>query len=101
MFSRGMLRTAVDSSRSSNAALALKAARAPSPLAPVAMSSCTSFSNSLGRRYISVYGYTQAKALVYSKYGEPKDVLRYVIRNFCAAKSKCALLFLTTIANSD
>lgn len=29
-----------------------------------------------GRRYISVYGYTQAKALVYSKYGEPKDVLR-------------------------
>lgn len=30
-----------------------------------------------GRRSISVYGYTQAKALVYSKYGEPKDVLRY------------------------
>ncbi|KAL3433387.1 hypothetical protein BDV09DRAFT_112064 [Aspergillus tetrazonus] len=29
-----------------------------------------------GRRYISAYGYTQAKALVYSKYGEPKDVLR-------------------------
>ncbi|KZF22697.1 NAD(P)-binding protein [Xylona heveae TC161] len=28
------------------------------------------------RRYISApYGYTQAKALVYSKYGEPKDVL--------------------------
>ena len=24
-----------------------------------------------------MYGYTQAKALVYSKYGEPKDVLRY------------------------
>ena len=24
------------------------------------------------------YGYTQAKALVYSKYGEPKDVLSYV-----------------------
>jgi trans-2-enoyl-CoA reductase len=31
----------------------------------------------VGRRYISVYGYTQAKALIYSKYGEPKDVLRY------------------------
>ena len=31
-----------------------------------------------GRRYISAYGYTQAKALVYSKYGEPKDVLQYV-----------------------
>lgn len=29
-----------------------------------------------GRRSISLYGYTQAKALVYSKYGEPKDVLR-------------------------
>lgn len=29
-----------------------------------------------GRRYISMYGYTQAKALVYSKYGEPKDVIR-------------------------
>ncbi|PGH02669.1 mitochondrial trans-2-enoyl-CoA reductase [Blastomyces parvus] len=27
------------------------------------------------RRYISAYGYTQAKALVYSNYGEPKDVL--------------------------
>jgi hypothetical protein len=25
-----------------------------------------------------MYGYTQAKALVYSKYGEPKDVLRSV-----------------------
>lgn len=28
------------------------------------------------RRYISAYGYTQAKALVYANYGEPKDVLR-------------------------
>ncbi|KAI9873587.1 MAG: mitochondrial 2-enoyl thioester reductase [Pleopsidium flavum] len=28
-----------------------------------------------GRRYISAYGYTQAKALIYPKYGEPKDVL--------------------------
>jgi hypothetical protein len=24
-----------------------------------------------------MYGYTQAKALIYSKYGEPKDVLKY------------------------
>lgn len=31
-----------------------------------------------GHRQVSVYGYTQAKALVYSKYGEPKDVLKYV-----------------------
>ncbi|PYH96182.1 mitochondrial enoyl reductase [Aspergillus ellipticus CBS 707.79] len=28
------------------------------------------------RRLISVYGYTQSKALVYSRYGEPKDVLQ-------------------------
>ncbi|QKX60152.1 uncharacterized protein TRUGW13939_07295 [Talaromyces rugulosus] len=27
-------------------------------------------------RFISAYGYTQAKVLVYSKYGEPKDVLK-------------------------
>ncbi|KAK2731772.1 mitochondrial 2-enoyl thioester reductase [Onygenales sp. PD_40] len=27
------------------------------------------------RRYISAYGYVQSKALVYGKYGEPKDVL--------------------------
>lgn len=44
------------------------------PRAPLAVP--TAF---LGRRYISVYGYTQAKALVYSKYGEPKDVLRLVL----------------------
>ncbi|PYH78696.1 mitochondrial enoyl reductase [Aspergillus uvarum CBS 121591] len=29
-----------------------------------------------GKRWISVYGYIQAKALVYSRYGEPKDVLQ-------------------------
>ncbi|KAL3469370.1 hypothetical protein BJX99DRAFT_241464 [Aspergillus californicus] len=29
-----------------------------------------------GRRYISAYGYTQSKALVYSRYGEPKDVIK-------------------------
>lgn len=28
------------------------------------------------------YGYTQAKALVYSKYGEPSDVLSYVYALF-------------------
>lgn len=28
------------------------------------------------RRHISAYGYTQSKALVYSKYGEPQDVLQ-------------------------
>ncbi|KAI5299316.1 mitochondrial 2-enoyl thioester reductase [Ascosphaera atra] len=29
-----------------------------------------------GRRYISAFGYTQAKALMYSEYGEPKNVLK-------------------------
>ena len=28
------------------------------------------------KRWISVYGYTQSKALIYSRYGEPKDVLQ-------------------------
>lgn len=28
------------------------------------------------KRHISAYGYTQSKALVYSKYGEPQDVLQ-------------------------
>lgn len=31
----------------------------------------------VGTRRLSLFGYTQAKALVYSKYGVPKDVLRY------------------------
>lgn len=35
----------------------------------------TPFSNHQSR-YISAYGYEQAKALVFDKYGEPKDVLR-------------------------
>ena len=29
-------------------------------------------------RFISTFGYTQSKALVYSKHGEPSDVLRFV-----------------------
>lgn len=28
------------------------------------------------QRFVSAYGYTQAKVLVYPKYGEPKDVLQ-------------------------
>lgn len=31
------------------------------------------------QRFVSAYGYTQAKVLVYPKYGEPKDVLQYAI----------------------
>ena len=29
------------------------------------------------RRFVSTYGYVQAKALVYGKHGDPKDVLSY------------------------
>lgn len=71
MLSRGVLRAAAQGTRHSGAARAAtfpavsgKAPRASSAI-PVD-----------GRRYISMYGYTQAKALIYSKYGEPKDVLR-------------------------
>lgn len=34
------------------------------------------FQTGIGKRHISAYGYTQSKALVYSKYGEPQDVLQ-------------------------
>lgn len=37
-----------------------------------------------GQRNVSVYGYTQAKALIFSKYGEPKDVLKYVAALYCS-----------------
>ena len=29
------------------------------------------------RGYVTVFGYTQARALVYSEHGQPKDVLKY------------------------
>lgn len=66
MLARSILRTAtkagpVNAVRSSTSRLSS---------APVTPLSC--------RRYVSAYGYTQAKALLYSKYGEPKDVLKYV-----------------------
>jgi len=39
-------------------------------------SSGSGIGNGIGKRWKSgPYGYTQAKALVYSKYGEPSDVL--------------------------
>ncbi|KAJ5633048.1 hypothetical protein N7490_009387 [Penicillium lividum] len=67
MLSRSVFRASTHGTRQSGlfraASLAGKAQCASSTL-PV-----------LGRRSISVYGYTQSKALVYSKYGEPKDVL--------------------------
>jgi trans-2-enoyl-CoA reductase len=65
MFSRSALRAAAQGTR---------------PAAPIRVAPTPVLSGKApmghGRRYISVYGYTQAKALMYSKYGEPKDVLR-------------------------
>ncbi|KAJ5550734.1 Alcohol dehydrogenase superfamily zinc-type [Penicillium sp. DV-2018c] len=60
MFSRSVLRTAARS-----------AGATPVRAVPQVLANAP-----LGRRFVSVYGYTQAKALIYSKYGEPKDVLR-------------------------
>ncbi|KAL8715332.1 MAG: hypothetical protein Q9225_006402 [Loekoesia sp. 1 TL-2023] len=48
------------------------------------------------RRYISAYGYTQAKALVYSKHGSPADVLTLHTHSISPPHSK--LLTLRTLA---
>ncbi|MCJ1410730.1 mitochondrial 2-enoyl thioester reductase [Ptychographa xylographoides] len=48
------------------------------------------------RRYVSMYGYTQAKSLVYSKYGEPKDVLSLHTHSLSPPHS--SLLTLRTLA---
>lgn len=72
MFSRTVVRSAVTTSRST-------ATRAALPLASTTTSQFRGpLTNAFGqgKRFIAVYGYTQAKALVYSQYGEPKDVLR-------------------------
>lgn len=95
MFSPGtMFRTAVNSSRS-NAIHALRARACTSSLRNLPG---TSFSlpSAEGRRYISAYGYTQAKALVYSKYGEPKDVLQYV---FCFGNSPILVIVVGDCAD--
>ncbi|KAJ5118502.1 hypothetical protein N7448_010209 [Penicillium atrosanguineum] len=69
MLSRGILRAAANGARASGAARA-----ATFPIAGKAQCASSTISVN-GRRCISMYGYTQAKALIYSKYGEPKDVL--------------------------
>jgi hypothetical protein len=71
MLSRGIIRAATNGARASGAARAVTF--------PVATKAhCASSAISVdSRRCISTYGYTQAKALIYSKYGEPKDVLKY------------------------
>ncbi|MCJ1281198.1 mitochondrial 2-enoyl thioester reductase [Xylographa opegraphella] len=48
------------------------------------------------RRYISMYGYTQAKSLIYTKYGEPKDVLSLHTHSLSPPHS--TLLTLRTLA---
>ncbi|KAJ5798243.1 uncharacterized protein N7503_007539 [Penicillium pulvis] len=67
MLSRSFFRTAAQGTRQSG----LSRAASLGGRAPCASSTLPV----QGRRSISVYGYTQSKALVYSKYGEPKDVL--------------------------
>jgi len=71
MLSRGILRAA-------NGARHSGAARAVTFPTVSGKAQCARSTISVdGRRSISTYGYTQAKALMYSKYGEPKDVLKY------------------------
>jgi trans-2-enoyl-CoA reductase len=74
MLSRSSLRAATQGTR--NAALTRSAAF-PAIKAQCANPSISALPS--GRRHVSMYGYTQAKALMYSKYGEPKDVLRYFL----------------------
>ncbi|KAL4801754.1 hypothetical protein BDV18DRAFT_164566 [Aspergillus unguis] len=76
MFSRCAVRSAAAASPIQTSLLRT---RIPSSLSSTAARQCRSTILSSwvdGRRFISAYGYTQAKALVYSKYGEPKDVLQ-------------------------
>lgn len=42
---------------------------------PLASLRSSPTSRLMSKRYVSVFGYTQAKALVYSKYGQPQDVI--------------------------
>lgn len=67
MLSRSFFRAAAQGTRQSGLSKAASLAGAPCASSTLPVQ---------GRRSISVYGYTQSKALVYSKYGEPKDVLR-------------------------
>lgn len=78
MLSRSALRAATQSAPHPGATRVAGLAAAATGKAQVQAQALCSSSSTLGRRYISMYGYTQAKALVYSKYGEPKDVLRSI-----------------------
>ncbi|KAJ9252815.1 hypothetical protein DTO207G8_4601 [Paecilomyces variotii] len=75
MFSRGALRTAANRARSVPAApFGLGSPLTRTCLEPTWRA--VAGQSIEGRRFVSAYGYQQAKALVYSKYGEPKDVLK-------------------------
>ncbi|KAL2005042.1 hypothetical protein VTN00DRAFT_2892 [Thermoascus crustaceus] len=69
MFSRGALRAVCSPS------VTALSARAPLLRTCLRESRVAGAAAVTGRRYITAYGYTQAKALVYSQHGEPKDVL--------------------------
>lgn len=57
-------------------------------------------SNISGVRHITAYGYTQSKALVYAKYGEPQDVLQLHGHSISApAGTQVVLRFLTCPIN--
>ncbi|KAF7118986.1 hypothetical protein CNMCM5793_008626 [Aspergillus hiratsukae] len=77
MLSRTVVRSATGSS-SVGACIALRGRASPLRFpAPFCQHKDLLPDTHLGqKRFISVYGYTQSKALVYSRYGEPKDVLR-------------------------
>ncbi|KAL1856120.1 mitochondrial 2-enoyl thioester reductase [Paecilomyces lecythidis] len=75
MFSRGALRTAANTVRSVPAApFGLGSPLTRSCLEPTRRA--VAGQSIEARRFVSAYGYQQAKALVYSQYGEPKDVLK-------------------------
>ncbi|KAL4936982.1 hypothetical protein BDV06DRAFT_82519 [Aspergillus oleicola] len=75
MFSRCAVRSATVTSA---VPTSFQSARISSSISLIARQSRSSISSPRidGRRYVTAYGYMQAKALVYSKYGEPKDVLQ-------------------------
>ncbi|KAE8147265.1 hypothetical protein BDV25DRAFT_35991 [Aspergillus avenaceus] len=76
MLSRNAMRSAIDAFHN-NTSLLLRTRGASLTSATARQCRTSPFDSwASGRKHISVYGYTQAKALVYSKYGEPKDVLQ-------------------------
>ncbi|OJJ08961.1 hypothetical protein ASPVEDRAFT_145003 [Aspergillus versicolor CBS 583.65] len=75
MFSRCVLQPAARSSLIQTPFLQTRISALPSVIAHRYQNTIPS-PRTNSRRYISAYGYTQAKALVYSRYGEPKDVLQ-------------------------